>query len=59
MNASIIKRYWLIMYKETIAVYCKNYTEHINTACSKTQKFFVVEPSGTVGLTCVPINLEE
>ena len=59
MNVSIIKRNCLIMYNEAIAVCCKNYAEHINTTCSKTQRFFIVEPSGTVGLTCVPINLEE
>lgn len=59
MNASVIKRNWLITYNEAIAVYCKKYAEHINTTCMKTQRFFVVEPSGTEGLTCVPINLEE
>lgn len=47
------------MYNKAIAVYCKSYAEHINTACSRTQIIVVVEPSGTVVLTCVPINLEE
>jgi hypothetical protein len=47
------------MYNEAIAVYCKNYAEHFSTTCSKAQRFFVVEPSGTAGLTCVPINREE
>ena len=59
MNVSIIQRNWLIMYNETIAVYCNNYAKQMNTTCSKTQTVFGVEPSGTVGLTCVPINLEE
>jgi len=59
MNDTTKQSNWLIMYNEAIAVYCKNYAEQLNTTCSKTQRFFDVEPSGTVELTCVPINLEE
>jgi hypothetical protein len=32
---SITKPNWLMLFREIIAVYCENYTEHINTPCGQ------------------------
>ena len=33
----------LITFKETVAVYCENYTNYVNAFCAKTQSFSTLQ----------------
>jgi hypothetical protein len=38
----------LMMFRETVAVYCENYTEHINTLCGQNAELFLnIKARGT------------
>jgi hypothetical protein len=37
----------LMPFKETVAVYCENHMEHINTLCGQNAKFWYVKAGGT------------
>jgi hypothetical protein len=41
VSATKTKR--LMLFKETVAVYCENYTEHINTLCWQNAEFSVLK----------------
>jgi hypothetical protein len=36
-----------MLFRETVAVYCENYTEHTNTLCVRKAEFWYVEAFGT------------
>jgi hypothetical protein len=36
-----------MLFTETIAVYCENHTEHINTLCGENGEFFNIKVGGT------------
>jgi hypothetical protein len=38
--------------RETVAVYCENHTEHINTLCGQNAKFFYAKSCGTYSNRC-------
>jgi hypothetical protein len=42
-----------MLFGETIAVYCENHTEHINTQCGQNAEFFSVEIYGIYNYLCV------
>jgi hypothetical protein len=37
----------LMLFRETVAVYCENHTEHINTFCGQNAEIIVCETGGT------------
>jgi hypothetical protein len=37
----------LMLFRETVAVYCENHTEHTNTLCRQNAEFWYVEADGT------------
>jgi hypothetical protein len=37
----------LMLFSETVAVYCENHTEHTNTLCGQNAEFCYVEVCGT------------
>jgi hypothetical protein len=47
--ASITKTNRLMLFRDTIAVYCENHTEHINTFCGKNSEILDVEIRGIYG----------
>jgi hypothetical protein len=36
-----------MLFRETVAVYCENHTEHTNTLCEKNAEFWCIKASGT------------
>jgi hypothetical protein len=36
-----------MLFKETVAVYCENHTEHKNTLCGQNAEFECVKANGT------------
>jgi hypothetical protein len=36
-----------MLFRETVAVYCENHTEHTNTFCGDNAEFYFVKASGT------------
>jgi hypothetical protein len=36
-----------MLFRETVAVYCENYTEHTDTLCGQNTEFWYVKVSGT------------
>jgi hypothetical protein len=36
-----------MLFRETVAVYCENHTEHINTLCGQNAEFLDVKAGGT------------
>jgi hypothetical protein len=38
---------WLMLFGETVAVYCENHTEHINTPCEQNAESVNVNAGGT------------
>jgi hypothetical protein len=36
-----------MLFRETVAVYCENYMEHINTLCGQSAKFRYVKTADT------------
>jgi hypothetical protein len=36
-----------MLFGETVAVYCENHTEHINTLCGQKSEFWYVKVGGT------------
>jgi hypothetical protein len=36
-----------MLYTETVAVYCKNHTKHINTLCGPNAHFYYAKACGT------------
>jgi hypothetical protein len=36
-----------MLFRETVAVYCENHTEHANTLCGQNAEFWYVKASGT------------
>jgi hypothetical protein len=36
-----------MLFRETVAVYCENHTEHTNTLCGQNAEFLNVKPGGT------------
>jgi hypothetical protein len=36
----------LMLFRETVAVYCENHTEHTDTLCGQNAEFFHVKASG-------------
>jgi hypothetical protein len=36
----------LMLFRETVAVYCENHTEHTNTLCGKNAEFYYVKADG-------------
>jgi hypothetical protein len=45
--ASATKRSQLMLFRETVAVYCENQTEHTNTLCGQNAEFWYVKAGGT------------
>jgi hypothetical protein len=39
----------LLLFRETVAVYCENHTEHINTLCGQNAEFCYVKADGKYG----------
>jgi hypothetical protein len=39
---SVTKPNWLVLFRETVAVYCKNHTEHTDILCGQSADFSVV-----------------
>jgi hypothetical protein len=37
-----------MLFRETVAVYCENHTEHTNTLCEQNAEFLYVTAGGTV-----------
>jgi hypothetical protein len=37
----------LTLFRETVAVYCENHTDHINTLCGQNAEYFNVNAGGT------------
>jgi hypothetical protein len=37
----------LMLFRETVAVYCENHTEHIDTLCGQNSKSLCGKPDGT------------
>jgi hypothetical protein len=37
----------LMLFGETVAVYCENHTEHTNTLCGQNAEFWYVKAGGT------------
>jgi hypothetical protein len=35
-----------MLFRETVAVYCENHTEHTNTLCRQNEEFYYVKASG-------------
>jgi hypothetical protein len=46
----------LMLFGETVAVYCENHTEHINTLCGQDAEFWYVKASGTYSDCCASKN---
>jgi hypothetical protein len=44
---SATKTNQLMLFRETIAVYCENHTKHTNTLCRQNAEFWYVKSSGT------------
>jgi hypothetical protein len=42
----------LMLFGETVAVYCENHTEHINTLCGQNAEFWYVKAGGTYSDYC-------
>jgi hypothetical protein len=38
-----------MLFKETVAVYCENHTEHTNTLCEQNVEFWYVKAGGIYG----------
>jgi hypothetical protein len=38
-----------MMFRETVAVYCENHTQHTNTLCGQNAEFWYVKEGGTYG----------
>jgi hypothetical protein len=49
---SITKPNRLMLFRETVAVYCENHKEHINTLCGQNAEFLYVTESGTYSYHC-------
>jgi hypothetical protein len=39
-----------MLFRETVAVYCENHTEHTDTLCGQNAKFWYVKAAGTTRL---------
>jgi hypothetical protein len=39
----------LMLFRETVAVYCENHTEHTNTVCEQNAEFYHIDANGTHG----------
>jgi hypothetical protein len=46
---SITKTNMLMLFRETVAVYCENHTKHTNTFCRKNSEVLDIETCGTYG----------
>jgi hypothetical protein len=46
-NDCITKPNRLMLFRETVAVYCENHTEHTNTLCGQNAEFLYVRADGT------------
>jgi hypothetical protein len=44
---SVTKSNRLMLFRETVAVYCENHTEHRNTRCGQNAEFYYVKEGGT------------
>jgi hypothetical protein len=42
-----------MLFRETVAVYCENHTEHINTLCGQNAEFLYVKGGGVHSDQCV------
>jgi hypothetical protein len=42
----------LMLFREPVAVYCENHTEHTDTLCGQNADFFLVEVCGTFTCHC-------
>jgi hypothetical protein len=42
-SVSTTKTNRLMLFRETVAVYCENHTEHTNTLCGQNAEFYCVE----------------
>jgi hypothetical protein len=49
---TITKINWLTLFKEIIAVYCKNHMKRINTLCGQNAELLNVKPGGTYSYHC-------
>jgi hypothetical protein len=43
-----------MLFRETVAVYCENYTEHTDTLCGQNAEFSVLQP--VVHITTTPLR---
>jgi hypothetical protein len=41
-----------MLFREIIAVYCENHTEHTNALCGQNAEFYYVKASGTYNYHC-------
>jgi hypothetical protein len=41
-----------MLFRETVAVYCENHTEHINTLCGQNAEFWYVKAGGVYIYHC-------
>jgi hypothetical protein len=46
-HVSATKPNLLMLFGETVAVYCENHAEHTNTLCGQNAKFWCVKAGGT------------
>jgi hypothetical protein len=44
---SATKPNWLLLFRETVAVYCESHTKHINTLCGQNAELLNVKAGGT------------
>jgi hypothetical protein len=42
----------LLLFWETVAVYCENHTEHTNTLCGQNVEFYCIKARGTYSNHC-------
>jgi hypothetical protein len=50
--ASATKTNQLMLFRETVAVYCENHTEHIDTLCGQNAELPIVKVRGTYSYHC-------
>jgi hypothetical protein len=50
---SATKRNRLMLFRETVAVYCENHTEHTNTLCGENAEFCYAKAGGAIVTTWV------
>jgi hypothetical protein len=41
-----------MLFGKTVAVYCENHTQHINTLCGQNEEFLNVKAGGTYSYHC-------